>query len=237
MVTTKISTVLGITIGFLYLTSSLQPAEATILSFSGNASKNSIVGVNLDNGGFENNSLVVGFDELQGVIIPTPVAVDYLISVGDIGTQFTGIDDPLVNSPQLEAGKYNSHILHFDPVTFGGSVTNASFTFDKNIIAIIANTTFQVNTDPIFGAAAAYNLDIDRRSESLKTLFTITSSNTIQIDKFVIEGNFIDNLRVITAASVPEESTSVPEPSTILGLLSVFGFRAFLRTRKSVAKS
>lgn len=209
----------SIAIGFGLLVGSFQQSEAAILEASGNGTLGNINGANLSNGNSQ-NAFITGFDELQGVSVSAPVSVDYLISPNNIGQQLSGVNLPAANSPVLANGVYDSHIFHFDPSTSGGSASNATFKFDGDIVAIIANTEFLIAADSIFGAADAYGTNIDRRSES-NDLFTIVSNNTIRFDQFQIGGNYIDDLRVLTVAS-PTETEDVPEPAAVLGL-SIFG--------------
>lgn len=213
----------SIAVGFSLLMSSFQQSEAAILGASGNGSLGDINGISLSNGNTQ-SPFIQGFDELQGVSVSSPISVDYLISPSNIGQQLRGVNNASANSPVLADGVYNSHIFHFDPSTSGGSVGDATFQFDGDIIAVIANAEFLVATDSIFGAADAYDTDNARRSER-NDLFTIVSNDTIRFDQFRVGSRYIDDLRVLTAASPTKD---VPEPTAVLGL-SIFGLLGISR--------
>ena len=213
----------SIAVGFSLLVGSFQQSQAAILGASGNGSLGDINGANLSNGNTQ-SQFIQGFDELQGVSVSAPISVDYLISPNNIGQQLRGVNNATANSPVLADGVYNSHIFHFDPSTSGGSAGDATFQFDSDIIAVIANTEFLVATDSVFGAAEVYATGVDRRSEG-NDLFTIVANDTIRFDQFQVSGRYIDDLRVLTAASPIED---VPEPTAILGL-SIFGLLGISR--------
>ena len=215
--------VASIAVGFSLLAGSFQQSEAAILGASGNGSLGDISGTSLSNGNTQ-SPFIQGFDELQSVSVSSPIFVDYLISPNNIGQQLRGVNNASANSPVLADGVYDSHIFHFDPSTSGGSVGDATFQFDGDIIAVIANTEFLVATDSVFGAADTYATGGDRRSET-NDLFTIVSNDTIRFDQFQVGGRYIDDLRVLTAASPTED---VPEPTAVLSL-SIFGFLGISR--------
>lgn len=142
------------------------------------------------------------------------IKVDYLFSPENIGQKFYGIDTPKKDSPLLGSGVYSSHLLHFDPVTSGGSVKNTIFKFDGDIVAVIANNDYLKATDSIFGAAKNYAKGGDRRTESHDS-FTLLASDTLQINEFKVGGQYIDNLRVIT------KTADVPEPASTLAVVAL----------------
>ncbi|MGF1460322.1 MAG: hypothetical protein ACFBSG_15015 [Leptolyngbyaceae cyanobacterium] len=196
----------AVTIGLV----SVGSAQAAIFSISDGISGGSAASLDLTEGSTE-NSFVVGFDELQGVSTTAPVAVDYLIDACDVGQQFTGVNNPPSGSPlELELGVYDSHLLHFDPIG-GGSVSTGTFTFDGDIVAIIANQEFLNRSDAVLVNAATYEKSLGRRTED-DDLFTVTTSRSITVDFFKVSSPYIDNLRVITKAK------PVSEPAALFGL-------------------
>lgn len=213
------------------------PANAAIVNFSGDAALGNIDGVDLTADGIS-SPLILGFDESQDIFISSSIAVDYLISTDTINQQLNGVNLPSAAAPQLASGTYSSHLLHFAPEvgdSYVSSVNEATFTFDGDIVAIIANNTFLAETDGVFGSATAtYAVgDGSRRSEA-QDAFTLVSGNTLRIDRLAVGGRKIDDLRVITASPAQSVSAqSVPEPGMVLGATIVMGMAGLIRRLKA----
>ncbi len=208
-------------------------AHAAITSVSGSG-QHVPISTDVSFNQFE-SELVSGFDELQNVsVAANTLKVDFLISAGDVGSQFPGANLPPNSPTYLGAGSYSSHLLHYDPVGDAGVGGVATFTFDGDVVGIIANTTYLVESDASVGVpTTTYETSEQRRYESFNgtgdpDLFTIVSSNSVSIDYAYVAFGYLDDLRVITAHGT---DCAVPEPSTYamagLGLLGLLAYRRF----------
>lgn len=210
---------------------------ASLLSFGANAAilgANTASGLDLRNGKTESNS-VVAYNEKKDVnILANSVFADYITDTN----MFTGVTYSGVTTSKsgltIQAGIYDSHIIHFDPLGKKGGIANnangtttaTTFTFDSDIIAVIVGTQYLNASDVDFGNAAAYNNGNDRRFEA-HDLFTFTADNILTVDLAKVSSKWIDNIRVITNASAHVKT--VAEPTSIaligLGLVAIAGLR------------
>lgn len=159
-----------------------------------------IVGNSLEEGATESNDVLV-IREATQVATTATVQVDYLFGSNlQVGTGVTGID-LATSSQSLQAGTYNSYLLHFDPITQGGTEQSISLGANERIVALIVSNRGLGRllnlSDDVFGLdGVSYANGVGRRSEDNDDI-TLTSANTILFDTFANSTN-IDNVRVIT---------------------------------------
>lgn len=174
--------------------------------------------------------------EQSGVTVDD-TTVDYVVGTNiNVGDTVGGVNQ-FSSGVTLEAGTYDSYVIHFDPLTKSGSTTE-TFSFGGEIVALVVSNgagrgnnadgiTPQLlnDTDSVFGmTSSVYETSISRRSESSDT-FTLVDAFTLTAN-FATNGHYIDNIRVIT------EVSPVPVPATLPLLLAGFGGLAALRRRK-----
>lgn len=183
-------------------------------------------------GNTESNSLQA-YDEAQDVhIAGGSVYVDYLLGDNLIqGEQNKGARHS-TSRLTLDEGRYNSHLLRFDPVgVTKGKIENVSVSFNENIVAIILGHQYLNLSDGLFGHSnTTYQTKKSRRLEA-HDLFTLEDSTTLVLNRLRVGKYWVDEARVITY--------SIPEPSSFalfgLGLMGVVGFS--LRCRKQKNRS
>ena len=208
-------------------------SRAAIINVSGTGvDAGSAAGVDLDNGGAENN-MIQGYEELEEVAVgPNSVIVDRLVgdnlNIGDTFQGFTNFN--AANGRFLPIGLYNSHLIHFDPVgTSGGISGPATFTFKGSIVGIIISNAgddkLLNDSDPIFGNALDYDTAQQRRFDGGGGLdiVTLLAANVLRIDQAMTGSRHIDNARVLT---IP-----VPEPMSA-GLLTLGAAGLAMRRRR-----
>lgn len=189
-------------------------------------------------GAFEANSYSV-WDETSGTIV-SDLAVDH---DGTPGTNYKGSDDFSGLSTTLTAGtKYNSSIVHLDPVgtTTTGLGLQAVITFAKKIIGIslfspsidngdiygAVGTTYPTNGIPVLpGQLDTRGIDFRANDR-----FDISLDGKTLTVKFTANNAAFDQIRVFTSG--------VPEPAslavwTLLG--SAVGGGTWWRRRKPAA--
>lgn len=173
--------------------------------------------------GKNESNFLQAFDESQHVALQhNQVNVDYLVGQNlDVGSQFRGVNRS--NSQlTLSAGKYSSHLIHFDPNgTKSGSFHNARFSFKDNIVAIILGGEYLNASDVILGVSTTrYEKSTSRKMETGDRFF-LENSHTLMIDKVGVGRYWVDDVRVITE--------SVPEPGSWalfgMGLICLIGAR------------
>lgn len=164
------------------------------------------------------------------------VTVDYLASSVSVGQQLNGIMN-FRSGENLAAGKYDSFLIHFDPISAGSAT--GTFTFENEISAIIlSNGSFDGarallnESDSVFGAASTtYEETLGRRAENPWIGFggdwvKLVNANTLQYSLTSNTWN-IDNVRVLT------EVSTVPLPAGGLLLLGGLVALALQRRRKT----
>lgn len=177
-------------------------------------------------GNTEANS-IQAFNEQQNLYISeNEVNVDYLVGTNlSFGQTFNGVNKSK-SGLYLDAGYYNSHLLHFDPLgNRAGQVKDQRFSFEENIVAIILGGEYLNASDLIFGnASTQYENSFSRKMEKHDFLF-LENPYTLLLDKVSVGRYWIDDVRVITH--------NVPEPSSWglfgLGILSLVCARKLVR--------
>ncbi len=215
----------------LLMTLTCQAATAAVLSVSGSmVSGGSAAGIDLSRGATE-NALFQVFEERQGALVGNAgVVVDWLVGVNlGIGGAVLGTDGS--SNLVLPAGRYDSHIIHFDPVgDQGGNASGGQVTFVNPIVAFIVSDrsdSFLFDaSDGIFGAAGTIH-DPGNRSFGFVDGDNgiLVDAHTFRVNSAVVTLTNIDQVRVIT------EST-IPLPPSILALLCALGMLAW-RSRSS----
>ncbi len=206
-------------IGFFSLFS-IGAVNASLITSTGD-----INGLDLRWGKSESN-LLQSYDESQGVNVNGgEVFVDFLLnenlSVGDNKQGLSHSNSGLT----LSEGRYNSHLLHFDPFgTSKGSIESFSVSFTENIVAIILGGEYLRWSDDLMGGTGTtYQQSNSRRLES-HDFFSFESANTLSFDKMRVGKYWIDEVRVITQ--------EVPEPSSLaLFALGILGISALSMRR------
>lgn len=237
-------TALPLSVAFVALASA--QANAAILSTTGDIFQvTPPPGTSLAEGGVQSNRFIYAFDEKQGQLISAPNA--FGVDVRNIipGTTIENQGGFVNLSPgTLTSGNINSHLLHFDPrqnqigppLTLSGMIT-----FTEDIVAIITETQSLDGSDflglndviyPPVTPPGTPPKDPDNTRRGLgwglvdeefgvDEGITILNSTTLSIDLTALKA--IDQIRVITgtAVIVPSEPISVPEPTSVLGLLAL----------------
>lgn len=180
-----------------------------------------IGGLDLRWGQSESNALQA-YDEAQGVHVDSStIFVDYLL--GDNlfqGVQYKGARDS-TSRLTLDEGRYNAHLVHFDPIGVAkGKVENVRISFKENIVAIILGHQYLNLSDGLFGSSTTtYQTKKSRRLET-HDLFTLEDSTTLVLNRLRVGKYWVDEARIITY--------SIPEPSSFalfaLGLMGIVGF-------------
>lgn len=183
-----------------------------------------IVGNSLEQGATESNEVLLIREKLQ-VTTMEAVRVDYLLGANlDVGDTVRGINRA-TSAQDLEAGLYNSYLLHFDPIA--SSSVEQLFTLGKNeqIVAIIVSNRglgrLLNQSDDVFGLdGVTYEDNTARRAENNERI-TLTSANSIFF-RARANARFTDDVRVITQV--------VPLPAgAALLLTGVLAFGALRR--------
>lgn len=171
--------------------------------------------------GYSESSSLQAYNEAQGVQVASgSVYVDYLLGENLMqGQQYRGARHS-TSRLTLGEGRYNSHLLHFDPVGVAkGKVENVTVSFKENIVAIILGHQYLNLSDGIFGHTnTTYQSKKSRRLEA-HDLFTLEDSTTLVLNQLRVGRYWVDEARVITY--------SIPESNSFalfgLGLMGVVG--------------
>ncbi len=201
---------LGIVAVGISLGMAASPAQAAILSVSGNGE---MIETPADtNANKTESSKIQGFDEKQNILLDT---------------------DLLVDGGTIAAGtEVSSHMLFLDPIKSNlTKVQNTKWLFDGVILGVMSDQagSLEKASRELLGAEnTAYQQNGSHGFES-------NDSN----DNYSINGNELtvgmratypgDWIRVVTAAN----TQSVPEPASILGIFTVTGLGAASLKRKS----
>lgn len=192
----------------------------------------------------ESQNVAVGSDE---------VIVDFLVGDLTIGQQFRGLNWQEGGS-FLGAGTYDSTLIHYDPLdSVDAFRKTGQVSFDTSIVAIILSNASRTEStrrllnlsDATFGiTGATYLRSTGRRAEG-KDLFTLVDDRTLAYD-FHTLAQYIDNVRVITAARTTRSFTSgsssssggmavTPVPASLPLLLAGVGGLVYMRRRSKAA--
>jgi len=210
---------------FLCLILSLT-AKASLINPTGD-----INGLDLRWGKTEANHLQL-YNEAQNMqVAENQIHVDYLLGTNLFeGDTLRGKSN--LNNIFLEAGNYNSHLLHFDTIGKSkGNESNISITFEENIIGIILGKNYLNLSDNTFGGqGTSYEKNRSRGLEHHDFL-SFESSRTILVDRLWVGKYWIDDARIITYA--------VPEPGSMalfgLGIICLFSARSIASKKANPA--
>ena len=163
--------------------------------------------------GASQNSLIQGFNEDQGVTTTGLTPIDYDIT--DATLLLTGISGA-GGAKTLGPGTYDSHIIHYDPPPPGRQSSEASFTFDGTIVALMVTANSPIATlyatDSIFNSTTtdwnSGDNPIGRRAENGDT-FNF-DGNTLNVTLFSTNASNVDQIRVLTL-----RNPTVPLPATV----------------------
>jgi len=163
------------------------------------------------------------YDESQNVSIEGgQIRVDYLFGNNlFVGDTVTGKHHS--KKLTLSEGRYNSHLLHFDPIgTSKGKLVDINITFEEDIVAIILDKKLLNKSNQIFGNI---NSDYEKnRSHGLEghDILSFVSLRNLSIDRLWVGKYWTDDARIITR--------SVPEPGSYvlfgLGIICLIGARS-----------
>ena len=178
-----------------------------------------------------NENQISGFSERQGLVLASDLSVS-AVAPGAYGAAAGG---------SLVAGSVvSSYLFHADTLAnlVSGTQMRATVTFDELVLGVVFERDLLNSSDVIFGSPltsyAALDLDGGYRELELGGLSTCGASAfdciSIGSDRHSISFNFsvgqyIDEVRIITLANVPE-------PSTLL--LSAMALAAVVRRQRHV---
>jgi len=206
----------------------LTTANAAIVSTSGSISYITAPS-SVYPGAYESSDSITSFDEQQNVILSSDLSVDYLSSTGSTGTLSTGT-------------QINSYFVHFDPI--GTSVEAidritlaGSLTFSEQIIGLIYTglacplcpvTPQNLEASDYLGQTGTiYPTDglgrgLEPNSDPYYTgrgdLFTLSADGLTLDLQFTAYPLRTDQLRVITASTVPIPAAAYLFVSGLLGI-------------------
>jgi hypothetical protein len=192
--------VLALTV--LMLAAGVSASQAAIISFSGNLSiVPTPASVDLD--AYESDDVLIVFSEQQNVLLQDDLRVNF--TEPGLYDDRSDLPTPV---PRIAAGTLvDSYFLHADPVT-GGILYSGSITFDTDVLGVIVGGVLLDESDDIIGSPTTfYAWDYYGAGRGL----ALSGRDTIELslDRRTITFSFttrrlMDEVRVITAASVPE---------------------------------
>lgn len=173
-------------------------------------------------GALESNTTVYAFNEKQGLVLTSALAVDFI--------------PPLFASAGTIASgqKVDSHFVHFDRAGATGTNTlSGSVTFDGIILGLIFDNGSLDGTDGLLGSASTTypasgnpGRRFDFGPEASTDIFTISGGQLTFNFTSVTSGINIDQMRIVTATP----AAPIPEPGSLvlagLALLSLAGMRS-----------
>lgn len=184
-------------------------ANAGIVSFGGSvALANPPANIQIDN--WESDTAARLWAE-RTVTLSSSLNVDAL----NTGSFFNGTE----NSPGILAAgtAVQSYMLRSDPVGSNASKYQGFITFDRPIMALIFLRPNLNATDDLLGkSGVTYNKNTDRGLElpsGNPAEGVILSDDRMRIDFSFATGTYTDDVRIITAASIP-----APATAALLGL-------------------
>lgn len=207
--------------------------SAALFSF---ASTTQAATLNLSQGNYENSSAVLIAEQSNVQIGANDVLADYVVGANlDIGDYFSGRTN-VGTTHFLDRGRYNSHLIHFDPMGAVGGADSATFSFASDIAAIIVSNSDTGNasarllnvSDDIFGNdTTTYEKTISRRAEDSDG-FKLTSSNSLFFS-FQTSSGWTDSVRVLTVSEVPLPAGA----ALMLTAMGAFGVMRKMAARKA----
>ncbi len=220
-------------IGLIWLFAVLEPAVArgAVTGLSG-AAELGATPVSLGQGDLQSDSALYVFAESQGVTLTTDMSVD--IAKAGSYQRFFSFSLAASGGTINQGTAVDSFLLHFDPVSrgnwFNTQSVAGSVTFDQPILGVMVRGASLNASDSVLGlAGTSYD---SRGSRGLEVIFqdamTLSADmRTLTVDAFRSTGG-LDEVRIITAAVVPE-------PTTLL--LGVIGLVILgVRKRNTVGK-
>jgi hypothetical protein len=195
---------------------SASPAFATAISFTGAATPIAAP-PNASLHAVESDVLAPFFTERTGFLLPSNVTVDFTAP----GTYPGPPSGPL---PSLIAGTYvDSYFLITDPVGANQSPTRefkGSITFSTDILGLITMDSEFATSNLLLGhVGTLYSLGYSQDQGDIITI----SANRRMLTFDMFSAPAADNIRIITAADVPEPTTVV---------LTGTGLAAFIARRR-----
>lgn len=194
--------------------------------------------VDLSQGMTETADPIVLAEQKNLVVKSGEVDVDFLVGTNvNVGDTFGGVNN-YVGAIGLEAGVYDSFLIHFDPEGTPKKPVSGSATFDfvGKIVALIVSNGSGISkaaqllneSDALFGLPSwTYESNLGRRTET-NDMMTLVDANTLAVE-FETRNQYIDNIRVITQAA------AVPLPASLPLLLAGFGGLAAMRRKRRAA--
>ncbi len=209
------------------------PAQAAIISFTGNGQILSSAPKSVVNsskaGGYFNNKLMTGFNEQQNVLLNKDLKVDNL-AIGQTGKKTAKMTS--LNSSIAAGTKINSHMIFLNQKDgqTGLLQAQATWKFDGKILGVMSDVDGLLigASDQQLGATGTnYGASFKNRGMETNDIYSFLGNNELKVNMNITQPG--DWIRVITAA--PTQSASTPEPTMMAGLLAAGALGARLRKR------
>ena len=199
-----------------YITTGI--AVLVLFLASGSSSSADVIGIvdanvllaapaSVQEGALESDDVFQVFAELQDVFLTS----DLRVNVNQPGDYGCGCDPLPFPVPKIKAGtQVDSYLVHADPVTRGIGYFGILF-FDTRILGVIFGGTLLAESDPMLGAPGTlYPTLPDNRGLAVQNtmgdIISISPDRHAILVDFITRRNF-DQMRIITAAQVPEPAT------------------------------